>query len=120
VAWTDERVDRTIGVLLRVGVALAAVVVLASAVWYHAQAASDVGAYEVFHGEPDWLRSPTGVLGAAMHGNAAAWIQLGLLILIATPVARVAYSAGAFTMQRDWTYVAVTLIVLAVLVYGLW
>ena len=46
-------------------------------------------------------------------------ITLGLLLLIATPVARVAMSAYAFLRQRDRTYVAVTLFVLAVLFYSL-
>jgi len=46
-------------------------------------------------------------------------IQLGLLLLIATPVARVAFSVVAFAMQRDRLYVAVALIVLAVLMYSL-
>jgi uncharacterized membrane protein len=46
-------------------------------------------------------------------------IQLGLLLLIATPVARVIFSVFAFARQRDATYVLITLIVLAVLVYSL-
>jgi uncharacterized membrane protein len=46
-------------------------------------------------------------------------IQLGLLLLIATPVARVAFSVAAFAMQGDRLYVVVTLIVLAVLIYSL-
>jgi uncharacterized membrane protein len=46
-------------------------------------------------------------------------IQLGLLLLIATPVARVAFSVAAFAMQRDRLYVVVALIVLAVLMYSL-
>ena len=118
--WSDEQVDRAIGVLLRVGVTLSATVVLISAVWLHTQTAPDVSAYRDFRGEPAQLRSPTAILHGAAQGNAAAWIQLGLLILIATPVARVAYSVLAFSLQRDWTYVAVTLIVLAVLLFGLW
>ena len=46
-------------------------------------------------------------------------IQLGLLVLIATPIARVAFSLVAFALQRDRIYVIVTLIVLAVLLYSL-
>jgi uncharacterized membrane protein len=46
-------------------------------------------------------------------------IQLGLLLLIATPVARVAFSVAVFAMQRDRLYVVVALIVLAVLMYSL-
>ena len=46
-------------------------------------------------------------------------IQFGLVLLIATPVARVAFSVAAFALQRDNTYVAITLIVLAVLLFSL-
>ena len=46
-------------------------------------------------------------------------IQFGLLLSIATPVARVAFSVVAFALQRDWLYIVVTLIVLAVLTYSL-
>ena len=45
--------------------------------------------------------------------------QLGILVLIATPVFRVLLSAFAFWMQRDWIYVAITLVVLAVLAFSL-
>jgi uncharacterized membrane protein len=41
--------------------------------------------------------------------------QLGLLVLLATPVARVAASVVAFAMERDRLYAAITLAVLAVL-----
>jgi uncharacterized membrane protein len=46
-------------------------------------------------------------------------MQLGLLLLIATPIARVMFSAVAFAMERDRMYVGFTLIVLAVLLYSL-
>jgi uncharacterized membrane protein len=52
-------------------------------------------------------------------GSGRGWIQLGLLLLIATPVARVAFSVYAFARQRDFLYVGVTLIVLTVLLFGL-
>jgi uncharacterized membrane protein len=46
-------------------------------------------------------------------------IQLGLILLIATPVARVALSLLAFAVQKDKMYVVVTAIVLGLLVYSL-
>ena len=44
---------------------------------------------------------------------------MGLLLLVATPVMRVIFSAAAFAFQGDRTYVIITLIVLAVLSYSL-
>jgi uncharacterized membrane protein len=41
------------------------------------------------------------------------------LVLIATPVARVAFSAAAFALERDWLYVGVATLVLMILLYSL-
>jgi uncharacterized membrane protein len=117
--WTDQRVDAIIGTLLRVGVILAAAVVLSGGGLYLAQHGSTVPDYRVFHGEPAYLRGVSGIVKAARALDGRGLIQLGLLLLLATPIARVAFSVVAFTLQRDRTYVVVTLIVLAVLLYSL-
>ena len=59
------------------------------------------------------------MINNAFSGNSNGIIQLGLLLLIATPVARVVFSAFAFAIQQDKLYVFVTLAVLAVLAFGL-
>lgn len=46
-------------------------------------------------------------------------IPCGLLLLTTTPIARVMFAVVAFARQCDRTYVLVTLIVLAVLLYSL-
>jgi uncharacterized membrane protein len=75
--------------------------------------------YHVFQGEPEELRTVPGIVHQAMTFHGRGLIQFGLLLLIATPIARVAFSAVAFVYQRDWTYVLVTLVVLGLLVYSL-
>jgi len=42
-------------------------------------------------------------------------VMLGLLLLIATPVARVAFSIFAFAIERDRLYVIITIVVLTLL-----
>ncbi len=118
-AWTDQRVDEIIGNLLRVGVIAAAAVVLSGGALYLVRHGATMPAYGVFHGEPAYLRGVSGILSAARALDGPGLIQLGLLVLLATPVARVAFSVFAFALQRDRTYVVVTLIVLAVLLYSL-
>lgn len=49
------------------------------------------------------------------HGDPLAIIVLGLLVLLATPVVRVAVSIIAFSLERDWRYVAITSLVLLIL-----
>jgi uncharacterized membrane protein len=117
--WNDERVEDIIGNLLRAGVVLAAAVVLTGGVFYVKKYGHTQPRYGVFHGEPSDLRSVSQIFEQAISLHGRGLIQLGLLILIATPVARVAFSVVAFALERDWLYVAVTLIVLAVLLYSL-
>jgi uncharacterized membrane protein len=118
-AWTEERVEATVAGLLRFGVTLAAVVVFGGGVLYLARHGAERPHYGVFVGEPSDLRSVAGIVREAAALSGRGWIQLGLLLLIATPVARVALSAIAFAFQRDRTYVFVTLVVLALLVLSL-
>jgi uncharacterized membrane protein len=117
--WTEQQLENIVGNLLRIGVTLAAVVVFGGGALYlirHGMTSPD---YRVFHGEPADLRSVSGVVTEALSLQGRGIIQLGLLLLMATPIARVAFSIFAFAQQRDLTYVIVTLIVLAVLLYSL-
>jgi len=115
----DRRVDKIMGVLLRTGVVLSAMFVLAGGIVYLARHQMPVTNYRVFQGEPAELRTVPGILHEALALRGRGLIQLGLLILIATPIARVAFSVLAFLYQRDWTYVVVTLVVLGLLFYSL-
>ena len=116
---TDQRIDEIMGRVLQTGVILAAAIVLAGGVLYLKRHRVPVTDYRVFQGEPLELRTIAGLFHEAVALRARGLIQLGLLILIATPVARVAFSFFAFLYQRDWIYVAVTVIVLGLLSYSL-
>ena len=117
--WNDQRIEVIIGGLLRTGVMLAATVVLLGAVIYLVRHGGEIPNYTVFHREPDNLTSATAILHGALGMSGRAIIQLGLLLLIATPVARVLFSAIAFALERDYLYVCITLIVLGILLYSL-
>ena len=116
---TDQRIDEIMGMVLRTGVVLAALVVLAGGVVYLSRHQVPLTNYRVFQGEPVELRTVSGIVQQALAFRGRGLIQLGLLILIATPIARVAFSFFAFLYQRDWTYVLVTVIVLGLLFYSL-
>src|SRR5258706_6920867 len=117
--WYEQRTEIVIAYLLRAGVLTAAVVVIVGAVLYlgaHPGARAD---YSTFHSEPDALKTVHGIVHAAFSGDSRAIIQLGLLLLIATPIIRVMFSVAAFSIEGDRMYVLFTLIVLAVLLYSL-
>jgi uncharacterized membrane protein len=117
--WSDERVEEVMGNLLRAGVILAAIMVLAGGIFYLIRYGTTSPDYRVFRGEPADLRSVSGILADAIELHSRGLMQLGLLVLVATPVARVAFSVFAFARQHDRIYLTVSLIVLAVLVYSL-
>jgi len=118
-AWTDERVEAIVGHLLRVGVLTAAGFVLFGAAVYLVRHGGSSPDYGVFRGEPEELRSLSGIIGSVLSFRGRGLIQLGLVLLIATPVARVAFCVLAFARERDWLYVVVTLIVLSALLFSL-
>jgi uncharacterized membrane protein len=115
----DKDAEEVIGNLLQAGVILAAAVVLFGGILYLVRHGSAPTHYRTFLGEPEELRHIPSILREIVTFRASAIIQLGLLILIATPVARVAFSVWAFAKERDWMYVAFTLIVLSLLIYSL-
>jgi uncharacterized membrane protein len=117
--FSDYDVDQLLGNLLRIGVIIATIVAIVGAVLFLAQHGLDPATGRIFRGEPPELRSVRGIVRGVSAGRAEAIIQLGLLLLIATPVARVAMSLIAFILQRDRIYIVVTTIVLALLIFSL-
>ena len=47
------------------------------------------------------------------------WIELGVILLIATPVSRVLVSVFLFAAERDKLYVAITAVVLTLLLFSM-
>ena len=117
--WDDFRIEIIVGHLLRTGVILAASVVLIGGVLYLSRHGHEVPHYAAFHGEPESLKGPIDIFQGVMQLSGSAIIQLGLLLLIATPVARVLFSAIAFAIERDGMYVVITLMVLVILLLSL-
>jgi len=115
----DKGVDQLMGIVLRSGVLLAATIVAVGGGVFLVRHRLPVADYHVFGGEPTQLRTVRGIVGQALQWHGSGLIQLGLLLLIATPVARVAFSVGAFLYERDWIYVLVSLLVLGLLFYSL-
>jgi uncharacterized membrane protein len=59
------------------------------------------------------------IIDGVEDASPEAFIQVGILVLILTPIVRVAMTLGLFARQRDWTFVALAGFVLVVLLLGL-
>jgi|ERR1700676_221171 uncharacterized membrane protein len=115
---TGRQFDTVLGTVLRTGILISAAVVAVGGVVYLTDHAVSTPDYHVFRGEPADLRSVSGIIADAMAFSGRGLIQLGVLALIGTPVARVVFSVIGFARQRDWLYVGVTLVVLLLLIYS--
>ena len=118
-AWDDKRLETIISAVLRIGVLLSAAVVLLGAACFLMGNGHQPADYHVFRGVPESYRSVAAVIQALGMSDCRALIQLGLLLLIATPIVRVASSLVGFGLERDRTYVLLTAVVLSILIYSL-
>lgn len=117
-AFGDREMDAIMGRLLQIGVLLASSVVLVGGVLYLRLHHASRPSYTHFTSDAASLLRPSAMLHAIANGNPAAIIQLGILLLIATPIARVVFAAFAFAIERDRLYVIISLVILCVLLYG--
>jgi uncharacterized membrane protein len=116
---TDERLENLIGNILRFGVLTAAVVVAAGGIFFLVEHHADPVHYRTFRLESVRFRELSDIVRSSFQLDPAAIIQLGLVVLIATPIARVALASIGFYLERDRLYVFVSLVVLSVLVFSL-
>jgi uncharacterized membrane protein len=117
--WNDERVERIMGTLLQTGVIISGLVVLAGGVLYVLKYGRVPVNYDNFVLERASLLSLRTIGRNASHGDGRAIIQCGLLLLIATPVARVFFSIIAFAREADRLYVVLTIVVFTILLLSL-
>lgn len=116
--FDDRRMETVMGRLLQVGVLLASFVMLIGGILYMRAHHGEMPNYRVFSSEPLRLRHFGGVVEGIKVGDPAAFIQLAVLLLIATPVARVVFALFAFMIEKDKLFVVISSVVLAVLLYG--
>jgi uncharacterized membrane protein len=115
----DRRLETIIGRLLQVGVLASAATVLTGGVLYLVQSPAGHVDYRNFVPGNQDLLTLSGIVRSAIHFDSLGLIQFGLLLLIATPVARVALAVVGFALERDRLYTVVSLIVLLILAFSL-
>lgn len=117
--WTEADIDPRMGRLLKWGVILATTVMLIGAAVFLVHNGKNVTDYKTFRSGASPLESVRGIVAAAREGDGSGLILLAVLLIVATPVARVIFAAYAFARIRDWLYVAVSLTVLALLLFAI-
>ena len=114
--WVDLAISR----LLRGGVLISIAIVLSGVIFtfvhHHDYLTSRAALRHLTDADQPFPSRLSDVLRSSEQARGQALAMLGLLLLIATPVARVALSIVIFVIERDPLYVAITALVLILLV----
>lgn len=112
-----------ISYVLRIGVMVSGAVILVGLAFFLIRGASSTSsttAEDLLRGGGNVITvSPGSIARGVLALDPVAIIQVGVLLLILTPMMRVGMTILLFGAQRDWTFVGITCIVFAVLVAGL-
>ena len=116
----DVEFEKSIGRLLRIGVLLSAATVLTGGILFLIRHGAAPAEDHRFLAGNSGTLSVGAILGGARAGESRDLIRIGLMALIATPIARVALSLWLFRRERDWLYVGITGFVLCVIGASVW
>lgn len=116
---TDAKLERIVATVLRTGVSVTGAVVLVGGIYYVIRHGGEAADYHTFVAQATEDRSLRRVLAGVVALRARSLIQLGVLLLIATPILRVAVALVGFALEKDRQYVVIAAIVLAILLYSL-
>lgn len=121
----EKEINHEIGIFLgkflRLGVWASCIIAIIGGILYLYQRGSVMPAYsppahgEIFTGTADYLRTFKGIFSGVVSFDGAAIIQLAVIVLISTPVLRVALSIFTFLYEKDYLYVVITIIVLCII-----
>jgi uncharacterized membrane protein len=116
----DDAMRQVIGSLLRWGVILSAVVTSIGGLFFlmsHGQ--EQVPSYQRYSGTLLQYRNVHQLVNGVINGNSESLIQIGIMMLIATPVARLVFSLFTFTKEKDFVFAGITLLVLCIVAFSM-
>lgn len=113
-----ERIEVIIGRLLLAGVLISLSLVVIGIIIYLIKHGHEVVSYRIFHGEPQYFTTISGILQDSLTLSGRGFIQLGLLSLLIVQILRVALTAWYFAKLKDQVFVWISLFILAILLYS--
>lgn len=116
---SDYDIEAVMGKLLIIGVIISGGLILIGGIYFMIQEGLSFPHFKTFRGVPADLKSVKHILIGFIHFDSLSIIQTGLLLLIATPIARVIFSIIGFLLEKDYLYVLISAIVLAIIAYSI-
>jgi uncharacterized membrane protein len=112
--FKDTDIQSAIGWVLRTGVILSICIVFFGGIVYIYRHGYSIADYKTFKGVPDFVQVG-GIVNGLLTFRGRAVIQSGIILLIATPIIRVVFSAIGFILEKDYLYTCITLLVLLII-----
>ncbi|MDF2432869.1 MAG: hypothetical protein JWP44_2500 [Mucilaginibacter sp.] len=117
--FKDTDIQTLIGMVLRVGIITSISIVFIGGIFYLSRHGHTIEDYKVFKGVPDFVQHPESLINGLFDLKGQAIIQTGIVLLIATPILRVIFSAIGFVLEKDYMYVGISLLVLFIIFMSL-
>jgi uncharacterized membrane protein len=113
--FKDTDMQVVIGWVLRIGVILSISVVFIGGMLYLYRHGESVPNYTKFNGVPNFVQL-NGIITGILDLRGRSIIQAGIILLIATPIVRVIFSAIGFVLEKDYLYIGISLLVLLIII----
>ncbi|WP_412466145.1 DUF1634 domain-containing protein [Pedobacter sp. KLB.chiD] len=115
----DKDIQVILGTLLRTGVIISMAIVLIGGVIFLVHNKGAVTDYSVFKPEVSKFSSIVAIFKGVTGFQGDAIVQFGILMLIFTPIARIVFAIFSFLIERDYLYVLIGFIILAIITISL-
>lgn len=115
ISFKDTDMQVVIGWVLRIGVIVSISIVFFGGIIFLYRHGHEIADHKKFTGIPDFIRTPGGIIDSIFAFRGQAIIQFGIILLIATPILRVIFSAIGFVLEKDRLYVFISLLVLLII-----
>ncbi len=113
--FKDADMPLLIGRVLRAGVVISMSIVFVGGAVYLYRHGHSVADYREFKGVPRFVQYNLRLFREAFNLKGQAIIQIGIILLIATPVLRIIFSAIGFVLEKDYLYVGISILVLFII-----
>jgi len=114
--FKDADMQRIIGWILRMGVIVSMAIVIIGGIIFLFRHGQSINDYKDFRKVPPFIDSVKGIFEGVLYGKGQAIIQLGVIVLISTPILRVLFAVIAFFLEKDRLYTCISLLVLLIIV----
>ncbi|WP_295667428.1 DUF1634 domain-containing protein [uncultured Mucilaginibacter sp.] len=119
IKFKDKDMQLLLAQVLRAGTIISISIVFIGGIFYLVRHGHSIANYKVFNGIPDFVQHPSGIIYGILNIKGQAIIQLGIVLLIATPIMRVVFSTIGFVLEKDYMYVAISLVVLSIIFFSM-